>query len=116
MLAVITTIVVGASLVIGGICKCSDSAQAEKLAIRGHQLNEDCERYVRLWTDEFPHLEEYIVNGQLPIFSKSPGKWVDDVYKRRYMNEKINIEGYAELREKARVGIVYSTIDGMTRE
>lgn len=116
MLAVITTIVVGASLVIGGICKCSDRAQAEKLAIRGHQLNEDCERYVRLWTDEFPHLEEYIVNGQLPIFSKSPGKWVDDVYKRRYMNEKRNIEGYAELREKARVGIIYSTIDGMTRE
>lgn len=116
MLAVITTIVVGASIAIGGICKCASNAQAEKLVIRGHQLDEDCERYVRLWTDEPPHLEEYIVNGELPILSKSPQKWVKDLFDRRHMSEKRNIEGYAELREKARTGIIYSTIDGMTRE
>ena len=116
MLAVITTIVLGASIAIGGICKCASNAQTEKLMIKGRQFTEDFERYVRLWTDEPPFLLDYMINGEPPIYAENPKKWTKDMFDLRNENEKRNILGYAELREKARVGIIYSTIDGMTRE
>lgn len=116
MLAVITTIVLGASIAIGGICKCASNVQTEKLMIKGRQFTEDFERYVRLWTDEPPFLLDYMINGEPPIYADNPKKWTKDMFDLRNENEKRNILGYAELREKARVGIIYSTIDGMTRE